>query len=65
MVLYSSFHKDLSFQENKTKNPMIGCRDICKINTAPFFLKHPVFPVLKINFKLLEKNVKHLVKEAF
>ena len=21
---------------------MLGCREICKINTAPFFLKHPV-----------------------
>jgi len=28
---------DLSFQEKKA-NPMLGCQDICKINTAPFFL---------------------------
>ena len=24
------------------ENPMLGCRDICKINTGPFFFKHPV-----------------------
>ena len=35
---------DLSFQEKKKqfKDPKFGCRDICKINTAPFFWKHPV-----------------------
>ena len=24
------------------ENPMLGCREICKINTGTFFLKHPV-----------------------
>ena len=24
------------------ENPMLGCWEICKINTAPFFFKHPV-----------------------
>ena len=39
-----NLHMNLSFQEKKKQfeNPILGCRDIRKINTAPFFFKHPV-----------------------
>ena len=30
-------------RKKQFENPMLGCWDICKINTAPFFFKHPVF----------------------
>ena len=31
------------FRRKQTcKTPILGCRDICKISTATFFLKHPV-----------------------
>ena len=29
-------------RKKQFENPMLGCQEICKINTAPFFLKHPV-----------------------
>ena len=33
----------LVFRRKKQfENPILGCQDICKINAAPFFLKHPV-----------------------
>ena len=33
----------VSRRKKPFKNPILGCRDICKINNAPFFFKHPVF----------------------
>ena len=29
-------------RKKQFENPILGCWDICKINTAPFFVKHPV-----------------------
>ena len=29
-------------RKKRFENPMLGCREICKINTSPFFLRHPV-----------------------
>ena len=29
-------------RKNRFENPILGCRNICKINTAPIFLKDPV-----------------------
>ena len=44
MVLYSklTYGSQFSGEKKQFKNPMLGCRIICKINTAPFFFKHPV-----------------------
>ena len=36
---YPYLNLDLSFQEKKRfENPILGCRDICKINTVQFLL---------------------------
>ena len=44
MVLYSKFAYGSQFSKEKKQFeiPILGRPDICKINTAPFFLKHPV-----------------------
>ena len=43
MVCIQNLRMDLSINRKKQfENPKLGCRDICKINTASFFFRHPV-----------------------
>ena len=40
--LIQNLHMDLSFQEKKLlENLMIGCRDVCKVNTEQVIFKYP------------------------
>ena len=49
-------------RKKRFKNPIFCCRDICKINTAPLFLKHPVvlhqFSPLKTIYIHFENSLK-------
>ena len=63
MVLYSKFTygSQLSGEKKTFENPMLGCRDICKINTAPFFL-NTLYS--KVTFSLYE-NANELEHKMF
>ena len=67
MFLYSKFTYGFQFSGEKKRfeNPMIVCRDICKINTAPFFLKYPVYHQNINHFLIFRQCVKNILKGLF
>ena len=44
-------------RKKRFENPILGCWDICEINTVPFFLKHPVYTVEMPNSNLPNSNM--------
>ena len=58
MVLYSNFAYGSQFFRRKKQFeiPILGCREICKINTVPFSFKHPVYCPRKV-----ERGVKKIM----